>query len=229
VKRALTATLWLGLLGGYLLLTLARGWGPLDVLTVVVRTLVEHPLGPLLYLLMCVVRPLFVFSSSVLSIGAGMLYGPALGFVVVTLGHNLGALLAYALARTLGAGFVEQALARLPQATQASLRLWRDTHAFEGVLTLRLVFTPFDAVNFAAGAARIPIRPFAAATALGSMLGSFTFLFFGASIDGVEALAERRLPSLTLESLLLSLALLTLSLTISRVVRRRTRLQGVEP
>lgn len=228
MRRILTAALWLALLGAYLLVMLTRGWGPLDVLTLVVRTLTENPAGPLLYILLCVVRPLFIFSSSVLSIGAGMLYGPLVGFFIVTIGHNLGALLAYTLARTVGATLVERALARLPQSAQQPLRAWRQTHAFESVLTLRLVFTPFDAVNFSAGAARIPLRPFMAATVLGSVLGSFTFLLFGASIDGVDALLERRLPELTLDTLLISLGLLALSLTISRVLRARTRATGVQ-
>ncbi|MFO8149149.1 MAG: hypothetical protein R6T93_02540, partial [Trueperaceae bacterium] len=86
VLRWIAGAAWAALLGGYLWTVAASGRTPIDVLGEIVAFLVDHPLGPVLYVMVCAARPLFVFSSSVLTIGAGHLYGPTLGLLVVTVG-----------------------------------------------------------------------------------------------------------------------------------------------
>jgi uncharacterized membrane protein YdjX (TVP38/TMEM64 family) len=212
---------WAALLGGYLWAVAATGRTPIDVLGVLVAFLGEHPMGPLIYALACVARPLFVFSSSVLTIGAGHLYGPALGWLVVTAGHLAGAALAYGLAVAFGAELAGRALAH-PRLSDAAGRLRRN--AFATVLTLRLVFTPYDAVNYAAGALRLPLRAFLTATLLGSLPGALTFLLFGASIGDLSVLADGRWPSVDPWTLAASAALLAVTLTVSRAVRQHAPL-----
>jgi len=214
---------WATLLGSYLVMVTATGSTPFDVLGMVVRFLVEHPLGPVLYALVCVVRPLFVFSSTVLTIGAGHLYGPVLGMLVVTLGQNTGAVLAYGLAYWFGAEIAGRALEH-PRLRGLAARLRRN--AFETVLTLRFVFTPYDVVNYSAGALRLPLRQFVAGNVLGSLAGSMTFLLFGASVGDLSVLAEGLWPSLDPRTLAGSAVLLTVSLLASRAVRRRAAAAG---
>jgi len=221
--RLVAGAAWAALLGGYLWTVAATGRAPLDVLGELVLFLVDHPLGPLLYALACAVRPLFVFSSSVLTIGAGHLYGPALGLLVVTVGHNAGAALAYGLGAAFGAELAGRALAH-PRLRGAAGRLRRN--AFAAVLTLRLVFTPYDAVNYAAGALRLPPPAFVAATLLGSLPGALTFLLFGASIGDLSVLADGRWPSVDPWTLAASAALLAVTLSVSRAIQRRPTAPG---
>ncbi len=226
VLRWIAGAAWAALLGGYLWTVAASGRTPIDVLGEIVAFLVDHPLGPVLYVMVCAVRPLFVFSSSVLTIGAGHLYGPTLGLLVVTVGQNAGAVLAYALAATFGAELAGRALAH-PRLRGAASRLRRN--AFATVLTLRLVFTPYDAVNYTAGALRLPLRAFVTATLLGSLPGALTFLLFGASIGDLSVLADGRWPSIDPWTLAASAALLAVTLTVSRTIRRRSALPGATP
>lgn len=219
IARGVTLALWLALIAAYAIGSAWSGTTPLETLAAIVRFLAEHPLGPLLYVVVCWLRPLTLFSAGLLTIGAGMLYGPLLGLLVVSVGQHGGAMLAYALARSIGGASVARALEH-PRIAGVAGRL--RSHAFEAVLTLRLLFTPYDAVNVAAGALRIPPLPFLGATVLGSITGSLTYLLFGASIGGVEALAEGGLPRLNPALLGASLALLALSLLIARLVRRRS-------
>lgn len=216
--RLTAGAAWAALLGGYLWAVAATGRTPLDVLGELVAFLVDHPLGPVLYLLACAVRPLFVFSSSVLTIGAGHLYGPELGLLVVTVGHNAGAALAYGLGAAFGAELAGRALGH-PRLRGAAARLRRN--AFATVLTLRLVFTPYDAVNYAAGALRLPPRAFVLATLLGSLPGALTFLLFGASIGDLSVLADGRWPSVDPWTLAASALLFAVTLAVSRAIRRR--------
>ena len=218
VRRTWIAAAWVALLAGYGTLLLTTGQTPLDAVTALLAVLADHPLGWLAMIALCAARPLFGFSSSLLSIAAGYLYGPALGFVVVTLGHQTGALVAYALARTLVANLAERALAheRLRSATAG---LQRET--FATVLTLRLAYVPFDAVNHAAGALRLRVAPFLAGSALGSALGSLTFLTFGASLGDLSASFDGRAPSIDTRALAASAVLLIVSLAAARLLRRK--------
>jgi uncharacterized membrane protein YdjX (TVP38/TMEM64 family) len=51
---------------------------------------------------------------------------------------------------------------------------------------MRLLFLPYDLVNVVAGGLRIRFLPFLAATALGSLPGTVSFVLLGASIDDLD-------------------------------------------
>lgn len=212
------ALAWGALVAGYASAVVATGLGPVGVLQALAGVVADHPAGPLVFVLAYVLRPLLVFSATVLTIGAGHLYGPWLGFLVVVVGANGGALLAYGLARWFGGAWARRALEGGRWGALAE-RL-RD-RTFETVLTLRFLFAPYDAVNYLAGALRLRPASFVLATVLGSIPGSFTFLLFGASIGDLSALADGRLPSLDARALAASAALLVASLVASRALRGR--------
>ncbi len=221
--RWVAALAWAALVGAYLVAANVSDLGPIGVLQAIVGFLADHPAGPLLFVLAYVLRPLVVFSATVLTIGAGYLYGPWLGLAVVTVGANGGALLAYGLARWLGGAWASRALDG-PRWRGLSGRLRERT--FETVLTLRFLFAPYDAVNYLAGALRLRPAPFVLATALGSIPGSLTFLFFGASIGDLGSLAEGQFPSLDPRALAASALLFVASLVASRALRRRAATRG---
>jgi len=217
VLRWVAAASWFALLAGYAATVVATGRTPIDVLAALVTFLVAHPVGPALFVLAYVLRPLVAFSAAVLTIGAGHLYGPGWGLLVVVLGANGGALLAYGLARWLGAGIAGAALGH-PRLRGVAARL--RTRTFETVLTLRFVFAPYDAVNYLAGALRLRPGPFVLATVIGSLPGTLTFLLFGASIGDLSALGEGRWPTLNPWTLAASAALFVASLAVARALRR---------
>jgi uncharacterized membrane protein YdjX (TVP38/TMEM64 family) len=137
---------------------------------------------------------------------------------VVVVGQYGGALLAYGLGRTLGGEFVRAALAH-PRLAPWAARTPRQT--FWSVLTLRLLFVPFDLVNFSAGALRLPWKPYFAATILGSLTGSLTYVLFGASLSDLGAVARGERPTLDLRLFTLSLTLALTSWGLSQVLRKR--------
>ncbi|MFV9507320.1 MAG: VTT domain-containing protein [Oscillochloridaceae bacterium umkhey_bin13] len=47
---------------------------------------------------------------------------------------------------------------------------------------MRLIFLPYDLVNYLAGFLRVPYRPFILASILGSLPGTLTFVLAGASL-----------------------------------------------
>lgn len=221
--RRAALVLWGVALGAYALYSYRTDLGPLDVLVAFATFLGDRPLGVLAFVLVYAIRPLAAFSASLLSVAAGALYGPLAGIVLVIVGANLSALVAYGLGRGLGAELAGPALAhrRLAGVT-ARLR----ERTFETVLALRLMFVPFDAVNYLAGASRLRPRPFLLATAIGSLPGTAVFVLFGAGIADLSGLEAGQLPAPDARLLAASATLLVVSLLAARTWRRRDALRA---
>lgn len=170
--------------------------------------------GPLLLIgLMSLAIVLNPLPSAPIALAAGAVYGHTLGTVYVVVGAEIGALLAFAIARWAGydltrrhfgdAGFLRRISS---QNTLTSL-----------VFVSRLVpFISFDLVSYAAGLS--PLKPwrFAAATLLGLVPMSFALTHFGAKIgDGNY-------------QLLVGIVLLLGLLTYAPILLRRLRLRRAD-
>jgi uncharacterized membrane protein YdjX (TVP38/TMEM64 family) len=217
VRRTALA-IWAVALAGYLLALVVSGLGPGQLLIATAGFLAQSPAGPSVYLAVYALRPLALFSAALLTVAAGVLYGPLLGLLLAALAANLSALVAYGLGRALG----EEIAGRSPsQGWRADLLERLRSRTFETVLTLRFLFVPYDAVNYLAGATRLRVTPFLVATAVGSLPGTVTFVLFGAGLGDPSELASGRLPSPDGRLLGVSAALFVTSLAAARWLRGR--------
>ncbi len=210
----------------YAFTVLRSGNTPLDVLVLLIEFLREHPLGLVAYLLAYALRPLLLFPAPLLTVGAGLLYGPLLGTGLVIIGANASATVAFLLGRTLGAELAGRALEH-PRLLGMTRRL--RSNAFEAVLTLRFLFAPYDAVNYLAGTLRLPLKPFVLATAIGSLPGTLVFVLFGAGLGDVRALEAGQLPTPDAPLLVASAALFLASLLLARAYRLRETRRAERP
>jgi uncharacterized membrane protein YdjX (TVP38/TMEM64 family) len=119
------------------------------------------------------------FSGLVLTLAGGVVFGFERGVVLNTIGANLGANAAYALARGLG----KDAVAALLGARFSRMQRFAEAGGFLWLLRLRLIpIVPFNLLTLAAGVAGMPWRPFAAATALGIVPGTVVYTLFAAAM-----------------------------------------------
>ncbi|WP_420711768.1 TVP38/TMEM64 family protein [Streptomyces sp. NRRL F-5123] len=103
-----------------------------------------------------------------LSAVAGILFGLPVGLLVAVLGNTAGALLGYVAARLLGSDALHLLSARSRHVETLRARLTR--RPFISMLWMRITpGMPFAAVSVAAGSSRLPVLPFAVATALGTL------------------------------------------------------------
>lgn len=205
---------WLGLLAMYFGYTLSQNLSPLDVATRLADFLRSSVWGPLLYIVLYVVRPFIFFPSTVLTVLGGHVFGPTLGVLYTILASNASTALAYLLGRFFGKGLIPEAgTTNWIERYTARLR----DRSFETVLIMRFIFLPYDLVTYVAGFLRIKFLPFLLATALGSIPGTLAFVGFGASIERFDG----SLPALNPVTLLLSLAVFALSLLLAQWFRRR--------
>ncbi|MGY3436645.1 MULTISPECIES: TVP38/TMEM64 family protein [unclassified Marinovum] len=134
-------------------------------------------LGPVLVValmtLAVVASPL---PSAPIAMVAGAAYGNAFGTVLVVLGAEMGALIAFGLARWLGRPFVER---HFGKNVGASLLGSQNTLTFLVFGSRLLPFVSFDMISYVAGLSTLHLWRFALATFAGIIPASFVLVYLG--------------------------------------------------
>jgi uncharacterized membrane protein YdjX (TVP38/TMEM64 family) len=117
--------------------------------------------------------------SAPVALAAGAAYGHTMGTIYIVAGAEIGAICAFLIARTVGAGIIKKMLG-------GSLSLGRfssQNALMMAVFVSRLVpFMSFDLVSYAAGLTALKLWRFALATLLGLVPISFALAHMGSEI-----------------------------------------------
>lgn len=136
------------------------------------------PLGPVLFIAAYVVATVFLIPASVLTVGAGFLFGPILGTVVVSIASTLGATAAFLVGRYLA----RPAVARRASA-DARFAAVDSAIAAQGakiVLLMRLSpLFPFSLLNYGLSLTSIPLGSYVAASWAGMLPGTIAYVALG--------------------------------------------------
>lgn len=192
----------------------------LETLELLIREILQIAFwGPLLLIILYGVRPLTFIPSSLLTILAGSIFGIFPGIFYALLGGVVSALLPYGLgywssrtANTVHLGHKNNLLAYILEEVH--------DYPVQSVFISRLLYPPYDLVNFLFGTLRIPFLSFIAGTLTGNVIGAFGYLGIGASVEGTITSGNLNLNE---ELLLLSLLILVASLIIMLFLRRCAR------
>lgn len=174
--------------------------------------------GPFIYVLIYFLRPVILFPASILTILAGNLYGLWLGLVWGLLGGTVSAVIPFFAGRWL---FAQQGTPPAPATSGNPLGRFTGIlreNPFQAVLTMRLLFLPYDAASIFAGSLGVPFGQFFLATLLGNVVGAIPYIALGASIEGNPFSAEA-----SINPWILGFAALMLvaSIVFSRLMKRR--------
>jgi len=212
--KATIAGVWLAVISGWTWYLRASRQSPVDWL----QGLVDAASGAWwaipAFVLAYLARPLLLFPASLLTIAAGILFGPVVGIPVAIVAATGSAFVAFQIGKTFsptavragdGATVIDRWSGRM-----------RD-ESFLTVMLMRLAFLPYDLVNYSAGFLRINAGAFVAATALGSLPGTISFVLAGASLQRLDAGLDGFDPKVFAASL----ALFAVSIAISKVVQRQ--------
>ncbi len=219
LQRVAVAGIWLGAIVSWQIHQSSNGLSATETAQQFIDTVGGSWWGIFAYMLVYLARPIVLFPASILTIVGGILFGPVVGVLVVVLAANASAMIAYGVGRLLG---------RVPGTTDAAtetdptsfVRRWSNRlrdNSFETVLIMRLLFLPYDLVNYVSGILRLQWLPFLLATALGSLPGTVSFVLLGASIDRLDEGIGGIDPS----TLVVGLAIFVVSLALARLLRRR--------
>lgn len=209
---------WLAILGGYGWYMRAAGIGPQQAALHVRDFLAGSAWGPLLYVLLYTLRPLIFFPATAMTAMSGYLYGPLWGTLYALLGGNLSGSLAYFVGRFFGGDLLgrQDPAVEKPDADGfvARYAAYLRHNGFEAVLVMRLIYLPYDLVNYLCGVVRVPWLQYATGTLLGVLPGALTFTLLG-SVFHTESTTQRWLLAA------FSLGMLLLGVGLSRRLRHR--------
>lgn len=223
------ALIWLGLLGVLFAWANAQGLGTVEILELIYHTVAQHPLAPVIYIVLYGLRPLTFFPAMWLTIASGSLFGFGLGVACTIVGENLSAATAYWIARFFGNPEQED---EDPSKQLATSRRLLQEQAFPTVVVLRAAYLPFDVVNYACGLLRVPWWQYFFGTFIGILPPMITFVSFGATVDFESFLADidtfDAASLINQEQLVISAGLLALSAVIAWYAHRKHRQAGRE-
>lgn len=142
-------------------------WGPVAVVVLMTAAIVMSPVP-----------------SAPIALAAGAAYGHIWGTVYVAAGAELGALVAFAIARLLGHDVLHKWFK-----DRLDMGLFGSQNALMGIVFVSrlLPFVSFDLVSYAAGLTSLTVWRFAVATLAGIIPASFLLAHFGGEMASGEA------------------------------------------
>ena len=202
------AALWVGIVVLWFVHRSNTGEGTTAAVAALIDGLRDNWWSIPAFILLSVARPFVLVPATLLTVGAGLVYGPVLGLVVAAAGANASAMVGHTVGATVAPGWGSGLIAS-----------WGDRlrrNSFESVLIMRLIFLPYDLVNYGAGLLGVRRWPFLAATAIGSLPGTVSFVLLGASLTDLST----GVGGIDRPTLIASIALIVASLAASRLLRR---------
>jgi uncharacterized membrane protein YdjX (TVP38/TMEM64 family) len=136
------------------------------------------PTGPILFVALYIAACVLLLPGSVLTLGAGVVFGLVQGFIAVSVGATLGATCAFLVGRYLARDWVAAKIAG-----NEKFRAVDDAVAREGwkiVFLTRLspVF-PFNILNYAFGLTKVGLKDFFLASWIGMIPGTIMYVYIG--------------------------------------------------
>jgi len=136
--------------------------------------------APFIFVLLYVIRPILFFPATILSLSAGIIFGPVKAIVILIIAENISAFVSYSMGKYFGKNFIDKL-----NKNSFFIRMFEKNihnNDFVFILVTRLLFMPFDLVGYFAGASDINYSAFASATLIGIIPGLITVAFLGGSL-----------------------------------------------
>ena len=181
-------------------------------------------LGVGAYILIYIAACVFLLPGSVLTLGAGVVFGVVKGSVIVSIASTLGATIAFLIGRYIARGWVVRQIEKRP-----FFRAIDEAISAEGwkiVLLTRLSPAfPFTLLNYALGLTRVKLKDYVLASWIGMLPGTVMYVYIGslagtlASIGGSVDGRQRSIGEWALYGIGL-LATLIVTVYVTRIAKR---------
>jgi uncharacterized membrane protein YdjX (TVP38/TMEM64 family) len=183
---------------------------------------IGYALYAIVYALCCV----FFIPASVLTLGAGAIFGLFRGFIVVIIGAFIGACAAFLLARGALRRRVEAKVADNKTFAALDRAIAREGAKMVFLIRLSPVF-PFTYINYAFGLTGVSFRGYALATAIGMLPGTFAFTYLGYAAATAATGGAGSNVRLAIQ-IVGAIATLAVTIFVARIARRAMARSGVE-
>jgi uncharacterized membrane protein YdjX (TVP38/TMEM64 family) len=140
--------------------------------------------GPVIFVLLYIAACVLLIPGSVLTLGAGILYGVVGGTALVSVASTLGATASFLVGRYLARDWVSSKLARQEKFRRLDEAVGREGWRIVGLLRLSPIF-PFNLLNYAFGLTRVRLRDYVLASWIGMLPGTVLYVYLGSLLGEV--------------------------------------------
>lgn len=179
-------------------------------------------LGTLIFVGVYVLAAVLLVPVSLLSSGAGAIYGLGPGFLIVILAATLGAACAFLLGRYLVRDWVRVKVRDNPNFRAIDDAVAREGWKIVGLTRLSPVF-PYNLLNYVFGLTKITLGDFVSASLIGMLPGTLMYVYLGALVGDLAGLNDSVQPHSRLEFSLYCLGLIstvTVTIFVARIARK---------
>jgi uncharacterized membrane protein YdjX (TVP38/TMEM64 family) len=145
------------------------------------------PLGPLIFVLLYVVATVLFVPGSILTLGAGFVFGVVRGSILVSISATLGAACAFLVGRYLARGWVAGRIEGNPKFKAIDEAVAREGWKIVGLTRLSPIF-PFNLLNYAFGLTKVKLRDYFFASWVGMIPGTILYVYVGSLAGSLATL-----------------------------------------
>jgi uncharacterized membrane protein YdjX (TVP38/TMEM64 family) len=174
--------------------------------------------GPVLFVIVYILGCVLFLPGSLLTIGAGFIFGLAIGTITVSIGSTLGAGAAFLLSRTVLRKWVSEKFASMPRFGALDEAVGRE--GFKVVLLTRLSpLFPFNLLNFMFGITKVSFWDYMLASWIGMLPGAVLYVYIGTAAHSITSIAAGKNETGTPEQVFLGVGLVATALVVALFVR----------
>jgi uncharacterized membrane protein YdjX (TVP38/TMEM64 family) len=145
------------------------------------------PLGLLIFVVLYILACVLLLPGSILTLGAGVVFGVITGSIVVSIGSTLGATCAFVVGRYLARGWVARRIAGNNKFQAVDEAVAREGWKIVLLTRLSPIF-PFNLLNYAFGLTKVNLRHYLLASWVGMIPGTVMYVYIGSLAGDLAAL-----------------------------------------
>lgn len=176
------------------------------------------PWGPAAFVALYVVATVLLLPGSILTLGAGAVFGLVKGAVTCSIAATLGATAAFLVGRYLARDAVARKLEAYPRFRTIDEAVAREGWKIVGLTRLSPVF-PFNVLNYAFGITRVSLGHYVVASWIGMMPATVTYVYLGSLAGDLATLGQGRHARTPAEWVLFAVGLLATAGVTAYVTR----------
>lgn len=145
------------------------------------------PIGAVAYAVAYIAATVLLLPGSLLTLGAGFVYGPLIGTLLVSPVSVTAATVAFLLGRTVARGWIADRVGRDPRFVAVDAAIERE--GLKIVLLLRLSpVLPFSVLNYALGLTRVRLGHYVLGSFIGMLPATFLYVYLGSLVTTAASL-----------------------------------------
>jgi uncharacterized membrane protein YdjX (TVP38/TMEM64 family) len=172
--------------------------------------------------LIYIVATVLFVPGSIITLGAGALFGLLPGFITISIGSTLGAAAAFLVGRYFARDAIAQKIAGNPRFEAIDNAVAKEGWKIVGLTRLSPIF-PFNMLNYAYGLTKVSLRDYFFASWIGMMPGTLLYVYIGTAIGSLADLGEggrERSPAEWAMLVVGLLATVAVTVFITRIARK---------